>query len=391
MKTFVQMIVVLLLSSCGFGEIEVGMHSGSDGIWYGPSYGKHMSGTYYAVGLDYPDGYDWRADLDKSAVNCSMIMFADGIPVLRVPVGDRYEVSSETSRHRIRSGNLYTDYTDGNTTVIKRDGTEILRYDGSEDIVSMEIHEGRIHTLGVSGDGGGFVYRVDGDVVLERTSGNILHGLYVYDGRMCFCFSQHFAISSDLRYYLVEDGKVSLIEMEKDVEDVLDVGIYDDGLYVLAKVDGVTAPVLMKDGVRDTIGYHGSSDIVSCSFLETESVCVRVRYSSSGMGHLSDIIWLGGQRWRNLMQGGLITSICCNPDGWHAVVHSSGGNVSVVFSSEKRYALPSGYHAYGTECVTAKDSMVYAALTSVPGKKPVIWMNGSLDTLDINGPLTCLR
>ena len=180
MKEFVLMIAVALLSACGLEQVGVGEHSSSDGIWRGPSYGKHYSGTVYAVALDYPDGYDWRADAQKGRVKCSMVMFADGVPVLKVPVGDVYEVSSDKSRHRLRDGCLYTDYTDGNTTVIKRDGEAVARFEGAEDILCMEVHDGRVHTLSRRAGGGGFLYRVDGTLVLERPDGTVYPHLDEY-------------------------------------------------------------------------------------------------------------------------------------------------------------------------------------------------------------------
>ena len=245
-------MVLLLLSSCGMGQMDVGVHSDADGIWYGPSYGKHMSGTVYTVGLDYPDGYDWRTDADKGEVKCSLVMFADRIPVLKVPVGSRYEVSSDNARHRLRSGYLYTDYTDGNTTVIRRDGQELVRFDGAEEIVDLEVYDGSLHSLGCPKGGSGFVYRIDGEVAVERESGSLLSGLSVCDGKICFCFSRQTVSSSGalMNHYLSEDGKVSLVETGDDVEEVLDMGVYADGLYMLVRVRGVGAPVLIKGESR---------------------------------------------------------------------------------------------------------------------------------------------
>lgn len=393
MKTFVLMIVVLILSSCGFGEIEVGTHSGSNGIWYGPSYGKHLSGTCYAVGIDYPEGYDWKADPDKGNVKCRLVMFADGEPVLKIPVGDMYEVSTDNSRHRLRSGHLYTDYTDGKTTVIKKDGTELLRYGFSEEVMSLVDHEGRIHTLGYPKDGDGFIYRVDGEVLVERPSGTVLNPLFIYDGKVCFCFSQYSESSTGqvLKYYLSENGKVSLLDLVEDVGDILDIGIYYDGIYILARKNGFYAPVLIHEDREEQVDYFSRLDIVSCSFLATESMCVRVRYRYPEADRLSDIIWCGGQEWRHLMRGGLVTSMFNDANGCHAVVYSSADQEGMILSFDRRYRIVPGYHAYGEECITARDSVVYVGLTSSTGGKPVIWRNGILDTLNINGPLTCLR
>lgn len=385
-------IVLLSLSSCGLGQTDVGLHSSSGGIWHGPSYGKHMSGTVYAVGLDYPEGYDWRTDAEKGTVRCFLVLFADGIPVLKVPVGDRHEVSSDIDRHRIRSGFLYTDYTDGMTTVIRRDGVEVVRFAGAEEIVDVEVLDGEIHTLGCPKDGG-FAYRVNGEVMVERPSGTLLSGLSVCEGRMCFCFSQ-MTVSSDgaiLNHYVSENGKVSMVKMDKDVEDVLDMGIYGDGLYVLARTGSSASPVLLKDGIRKSVAYFNILDIVSCRFMDTETMSVRLRYRHSGSDHMSDIVWTAGHGWKMFMRGGLISSLFNDEEGCHAVVFSSELHEGAVFSGNRRMDLDPGYHVSGDGCITVRDNIVYAGLTPDQGGSSVIWKNGEQDFLDMNGPLTCLR
>jgi hypothetical protein len=52
-----------------------------------------MSGTCYALGLDYPKGHDWKSGTGDDGIECALMMFADGIPVLRVRTGDEYGVS----------------------------------------------------------------------------------------------------------------------------------------------------------------------------------------------------------------------------------------------------------------------------------------------------------
>ncbi len=393
MKRFVQMIVVLLLSSCGVEQIDTGVHSGADGIWYGPSYGKHMSGTVYAVGLDYPEGYDWRTDTDKGRVRCSLVLFADMVPVLKVPVGDDHEVSSDNARHRVRSGCLYTDYTDGKTTVIRKDGQEVFRFDGAEEIADLEIHGGRLHTLGYPKGGTGFVYRIDGEAVVTRDSGTLLSGLSIYDGKVCFCFSRQTVSSSGavMNHYLSEDGKVSLVVTDQDVEEILDMAVYADGLYVLASVRGVGAPVLIKGESRRSVNYFSTLDIVSCRFIDTETMSVRVRYRHPDSDYMSDIVWTEEHGWRRFMRGGMITSLFNDKDGYHAVVYSSELQEGAVFSGNSRHELDVRYHAYGENCLTVRDSMVYVGLTSRTGNGALIWRDGDLDTLRLNGPVTCLR
>lgn len=391
MKNFVLMIFMLVLSSCMFGEIESEIYSGADGIWRGPSYGKHLSGTVYAAGLDYPDGYDWRADPEKGKVKCSLTLLADGVPVLRIPVGDAYEVSSDKNAHRILDGYLYTDYTDGNTTVIKKDGIEAVRYEGAEEISSMKIHNGVIHTLGSPKGGEGFTYRADGQVLVERESGTILSGLCEYGGLISFCFAGSAVSSSGpvSRYYLVSGGKVHQAAIDSDVTQVLDMGLYGGEMYLLAETDSVKSPVLIKGQERMKVSYFSRLDLVSCRFMETDSVCVRVRYRISGT--MADLVWSGNSGFRRFLKGGLVDSIIADSEGCIASVYSADFKTGAIYSRNGMHYIPEGYRMYGDGCLAVRDTLVHAALTSDVGGRPVIWMNEILDTLAINGPLTCLQ
>ena len=106
---FIVFVTALVsLVSCGLREIgEAAAVEG--GIWTGPGsvVVDNESGQEgerkicYTVGVDYPDGYDWRADEEKGSVRCSLVVYADGIPLMKVPVGDEYEISSDPDTHRI--------------------------------------------------------------------------------------------------------------------------------------------------------------------------------------------------------------------------------------------------------------------------------------------------
>ena len=135
------MIALIVAVSCGLEEVGRKPHTGSGEIWTGPGMnaGKDDPSRtiIYVTEMDYPDGYDWRADQEKGNVRCSLVVFADGLPMMKVPVGDAYETSPDPDMHRMIGGHLYTDYSTDSTTVIKKDGKEIFRYRGRE---MMFIH-----------------------------------------------------------------------------------------------------------------------------------------------------------------------------------------------------------------------------------------------------------
>lgn len=392
MRIYVMMICAVVLAACGLEEMGTGLYAGEDGIWYGPSYGKNMSGTVYNVGVDYPAGYDWRADAENGQVKCSLVLFADGIPVLKVPVGDRYEVSSDQSCHRVRNGQLYTDYTDGKTTVLKRDGKEIVRYDGAEETLCFEVFNGRIHTLSRRKGSGGFVYRVEGNIVLERQNGNPFLHMTEHADSVRFCFSQvqKTAAGNEERYYESVSGTIRQIGTASDSLKIWDIMMIDGHLHSLAEVSGKN-PVLLHDGKADYAEYLTRQNVVSCSFCDSDSLCVNIRCRYSGSNTLTDLLWRGGNEWIMYRIGRTISAVHTDADGTNAVINPSDGRDGMVFRGRTAHLIPHGYRVYSKDCMIRRDSILYVGLSSGTDAHPVIWKNGVLDTLKINGPITCLR
>lgn len=392
MRTYVLMMCAAVLSACNLEEKGMGLYTGQDGIWHGPSYGKHMSETVYTVGLDYPAGYDWRADADKGQVKCSMVLFADGIPVLKVQIGDRYGISSDQARHRIRNGQLYTDYTDGKTTVLKRDGKEIVRYDGAEEILCFEVFNGNVHTLSRRLGSEGFVYRINGKLVLERHEGKPFLHLTEHSDSVRFCFSQtkKAAAGNEERYYESVEGTVRQIGTATDSLRIHDMKMIDGKMYVLAAVPGKN-PVILHDGKVDYAEYLIRQNVVSCSFCDSQRLCVNVRCRYSGSNTMTDILWTGGNEWSMYRMGQTLSAVYVDEDGTNAAINPSDGRDGLIFSSKTANLIPDRYRVFSKDCMIRKDSVLYVGLSSGVDEPPVIWKNGGLDSLKINGPITCLR
>ena len=154
-------VAVTMVASCGLTEIG-GTDSGNTGggVWGGPLDEDSSTGVLnqicYMTALDYQKGYDWRADNYRENVRCSLVVYADGRQIMKVPVGEEYETSSDPDMHRIIDGHLYTDYSTSGETVIKKDGAQILRYSGREIICGMRVCGDDVYTLGQNRNGEGF-------------------------------------------------------------------------------------------------------------------------------------------------------------------------------------------------------------------------------------------
>ena len=92
MKRSILWIVGLAVAaSCGLREI--GGETGSEDIWTGPGAGIVTDGSgpmqktvWYVTGFDYPAGYDWRSDQESGTVKCSLVVYANAVPMMKLPV-----------------------------------------------------------------------------------------------------------------------------------------------------------------------------------------------------------------------------------------------------------------------------------------------------------------
>lgn len=384
------LLILLLATACGLQQVEVDVHSGSDGVWRGPSYGSHMSGTCYALGLDYPKGHDWKSGTDDDGIECALMMFADGIPVLRVRTGDEYGVSSDPLRHRIRNGRLYSDYTDGSTTVIKEDGKEVVRYEGSEEILCLEVVKGSIHSIGIPPGGFGFTYRVDGCRIVHRDSASVFPHLDVHDGSVFFCFSDivRNADGYGLCHYKVADGKVMQVEADPDVTKVWDMKHVAGELYMAVSLSDRSPVIISVNGRSDS--SINLVNMVSCTFCDSQLACLHIRFMLK-FPEMTDILWMGDKRLDMCDLGCIYSDVLVDEFGFNGVINHTDRFRGVIFDSDNSYVIPEGYAVAGKGCMTRRDETLYVALSSKTGGPPVIWTPAGTDTLDVNGPLICLR
>ena len=221
------MFAVMMTTVLGCGVSEIG-GSGGDGstgggIWGGlnDSHGGTPSArnVCYMTAMEYQKGYDWRADESRETVKCSLVVYEDGKPVMKVPVGEAYEVSPDPDMHRIIGGHLYTDYSNAVETVIKCDGCQLFRYPGCEYICGMELIGDDLYSLGQSRYGNGFALRRNGEMILSRENATLIGMLHYDCDSLCFAFCEQ-VMSTEKplhRYYASVNGKVSQVAVREDI------------------------------------------------------------------------------------------------------------------------------------------------------------------------------
>jgi hypothetical protein len=384
--------ILLGISSCGINEIETGRRPAGDGNWRNPSFSIDTSANArkvcYVTGLDYPEGYDWRSDSENGTVKCSLVVFADGVPAMKVAVGNEYHVSPDPDMHRVIKGHLYTDFSTDDETVVKKDGQEIFRYPGREMICGMAVKDGDIYTLGQSRSGEGFSYRKNGVSIIGRDAGRVFPRLQNDNDTLSFAFSEEVesAEGSIGRYYHVINGRVQQVAVRDDVRKVWDIMFHEGGTCYLADMTGISAPVIVSSKGMRAMELSSGMKPVTCRLIPAgRTTALESIYIGSGMSWSSGL-WKDGRIYKLFPAGMTVGSLCTWDDGICCVLNSSlpsGGGT--IFRCGETFPIPAGYISMGGETMSMVDGILHVGLSSLKGGRPVIWKDGNIHELKING------
>lgn len=142
---------------------------------------KEEENAVYATAFVFPDSVDWRGGDTQGG---KLVLFKNKKAVGSLPAGNR----PTPNGHRFLNGHLWTDNTDGATTIVYRDGSPVFSFPGQETLVGFLVADGRVHTLGQR-PGGGLCYRIDGQEAFSSAQGTVLGTLYLDGSDVCYAYT----------------------------------------------------------------------------------------------------------------------------------------------------------------------------------------------------------
>ena len=384
----------LATGSCGIKELYKVGSDDENGVWNGPSSipPSSLQSVTFVSAFDYPEDYDWRSDPERGEVRCSLVVFREGLPILKVPVGYEYCVGSDPDMHRIIDGHLYTDYSSDSETIIKKDGKPLLTYPAAEMICDFQVRGDEVHTLGHSRDGGGFSYRVNGRTILERTAGFSFERISFEDTTVNVAFSEPIVSSSGTvdRYYVMRGGKVSQVALREDIKKVWDVAVFDGEVYYLASLVGVAAPVLVNSQRMATLSMPSSLSVVSCR-MNILQQGISVEGVLTDGKQVQSILWGIDNRYTIFPKGMIFSALCHGEDGLHCTINpATGVGAGLIFRGGESMDIPAGYACMSRSAMTFASGMLSVGLSSLDGGRPALWVDGKLREYDVNGYISCV-
>ena len=382
----------MLAVSCGLSEVgEVEKDNDAGSIWGGPLVGtgsgnQTLVPISYVTMVEYPSGYDWRSDPARGTVRCSLAVYADGVPIMKIPVGAGYKVSSDPDMHRMIGGHIYTDYTEEDETFIKRNGTLLFSYSAAERICGMHVGDEVVYTLGESRRGRGISFRRNGEVLVQREQGSLI-GPLRYDGdSLSFAFYEQILNAQGRgRYYSVYGSVVSQVALREDIVTVWDVLRDHDQLVLLTSLIGVSQPVLIKGESMIALNMPPGAEFVSGSIfrLGSETGVEGVYKSSSGGRY--NCIWIGGERV-TVFSPQSLSGLCTDGDGVFCVLNPMDESYpGKIYRAGDVYDIPQGYVCLGSQSMAVINGIMHVGLSSLTGGRPMLWRDGQIDTIKVNG------
>lgn len=377
--------VIFLVIACGISEI---------GSWNGVLEEKPVEGILDSsrpvccvTAVEYPGGYDWRKNPDGTEVRCSLVVFADGIPAMRFPVGDGYEISPDPEAHRLVQGHLYTFFSNNGESVVMKDGSPMFRYEADEVLLDMLVRDGDVHTLAAKGSGG-FAYRKNGKPLVERGTGDLFGKLWEDGDSVCFAFTQSVAMPDglDQRYYISMDADVRQQELDKEVYRLWDLRSRK-GVPVCLVSSHRWGTVMIYEGEsRKPILVPLASNMLSCNMFDADGqIGVECVYTHAD-GTVESGLWVEGAEYIRFEAGRSVFAKVFSGGKMFCVLNPEADD-GIIYDGGELYTMPRGYSCVGSQVLAVRDGQLYVALSSREGRKPIVWHGDRVDSLRMNGYL----
>ena len=289
----------------------------------------------FISGVEYHDDYDWRKDSLYGQSAGKIVLFRNGKKHLEIEAGERNHISTDPDMHYLVGGHIFTEYRDRNGTYIGCDGQNLFSFPEREIVRGLVIIGEDVFTLGQNADGEGFSLRKNGLVTFSRERGYIAGqmsdsqdfpsgALYLDSGHLYFSYWRAETSGSRNRTWFI-------------VEDACETQVLngDDKMY----------DIRIRNGEKTIIPLV-APQAVFVQYNENGKKATVISYSDGTM---------------------LISNNC----------------VRLSEFTEEKYL----FFSFRNSCIAWP--VLYLAITpEEEGRKPLLWKNGDVSEIDINGFLT---
>ena len=392
MKTPLFISGVLLLFVCSCEPLSLNYKNGesrffrqSPRVVSSPRDSVAVSGgddDYYTA-VSFPDDYDWRRDTSYGAVRASINLYRNDSLILKIPTGTL--ASPDADMHHFIQGHLYTQFRSGGRTVLARDGEPILKLDYEAILAGLLPLNGKVYTLWRNRGGEGFSLMEGNSELFSRSRGQPLGslalGAYVPYGALypdlekaCFCYRN----GSD--WYVVRGSQESVVSIPPGT--VYDMRSIDGSVCIFYSGDSSTTTLFLYKGyvMNFSQAQYQYSRIGYIYPNNGESFCVGT--ASLGSNTYSIVNFISGQSVA--LPGSGFCQISSSPLTF--LFFSTDGTTGYYSQATGRRYLDGKFYHLSPYAGIRVDGKLFLALNPMEqGRKPIIWKEGEIQELELNG------
>lgn len=324
--------------------------------------------------------YDWHRDTAMGNAEGTLVVLRNMEVKVMVPVGASNWVSSDPDTHHFVDGHLFTEFSSGTQTVIKKDGAEVARYDGREYLLGLYPKDGDVYTVSADRSGNGFSYRKNGKILLSSPTGTVYGdmqdtsypesgALYEDSGKLCFSYYETYY--GQRLPHIVIDGEDKSVEMGTFSHSPVDIKIIGGLPRALFVFDDFSFE--FDDGIDYTLLGNGYVWSAETRIYPLEG---HVGVAGPGVSRYSP----DRQYWLSWEEG--VDEI------WK---RTYTGKEYLYWKNGEKTFFPlelDDWYVFTRNCAAIYDGVQYQALTPKKGGKPVIRCGDNDIKVNVDGYLT---
>ena len=349
---------------------------------------KHL----YLTAVRFPEGFDWEQDTCSVDGSVWLDLYRDTVLTASFPAGE----SIHPDMHRYRQGHLYADWSTAAETVLRRDGSELFRFEGRESLRGFLVLDGAVHTLGQDRDGNGLTYRIDGHAVFRSDEGTVLGdldrggregGALSAEGEHVY-YSYRIPTANGLGFKVMRDA-----ELFRTISDAVQGTVYDllvqgGTVYTVYSEKG---HLYLSDGDGPVaLPLRSSGNTLWAQLVPSPESMLVLACLSTRSGKKQYLLEPGGEALP-FEADETVSPFLADPEG-------SGWLLSDRYGRPLRFCRPDGkvlpigsegYLASG-HCALVHQGKLILALTGQKGAPGRLWQEGKETLLPFNGYFTSI-
>ena len=155
----------------------------------------------------------------------------------------------------------------------------------------------------------------------------------------------------------------------------------------VATLTGIRYPVVIYGEDMVAVPIPGTFPLISCSLFDAGgSPGVEIVYGNSSGTMTYSTLWVDGKILVTFPLRRTVAALGSSDDGVYCAVNPLGDTQDgIIYRCGESYQMPDGYVVMGSAGMAMVNGILHVGLSSLEGRKPLVWKDGQTDSLNING------